>query len=786
MRLLISQDARASLLCLSAAALVMLLGACPAVASESRIEIEAPVFEGGEGLDFFTFCAREYEKRQPGVSVNLYGDPRIVDKLRVRILEGTYPEITNAFLNYWALIRSGQLLALDGFLDGPNWEGDGTWRESFLPGSLDHYTRDGKVYGVPLFYSINTVWYNKRMFREHGWRPSRTWEEFFRLCDGIKAAGVWPLAFQGQYPAYAQGMIDAAYYHLAGPQRFREQRDILPGSFANPEFEQALALAQKTGVNYFQPGAMGMSHTGAQLEFFRGHTAMILCGSWLKSEMQGKIPGGFELGSFNLPIVDATKGDPTAVESYSGYYFVFKNSRHPREAVDFLRFMTCRQMAGTFAKQRDFPAAVKGANDGSLSADLTELVAVINAAKSSYASSGETAPEMEQFWSDVRFKLLTNKMTPAQAAARLEAAAETIRNKAANPDRVTVRHVVKPLLLLAVLAAAIIFWSATTILRMRTARRAGKVASSAGGIRPGWKTVLIFVGPAALFYTLFVILPSIKSFSWSVQRWDGITSMAYVGLLHFRRMLFESDAFWIALKNNLFIMFIIPLFVLPLSLFFAACISRGGRWGKFFRIVFFFPNVLGAVAVTLLWMHMYNPQGGMINGALVGLGQWLSAIGLGAVGAHLESFAGFPWLSQDHLYWALVPMAIWGACGFNMLLFLAAMESIPQTLYEAAEVDGASAWRQFWSITMPLIWEVLSIAVVFMVIGGMKAFEVIWLLTNQAPTTEVHVVGTRMVQAMFSEFNVGEATAIAVLLFLMVFFCTAATLRLMKRETVEF
>ena len=94
--------------------------------------------------------------------------------------------------------------------------------------------------------------------------------------------------------------------------------------------------------------------------------------------------------------------------------------------------------------------------------------------------------------------------------------------------------------------------------------------------------------------------------------------------------------------------------------------------------------------------------------------------------------------------------------------------------------------RQFWTITLPLIWEVLSISIVFMVIGGMKAFEAIWLLTNQSPTTQVHVIGTLMVQDMFTEFKIGEATAIAVLLFIMVFFGTAATLRLMRRETVEF
>jgi len=141
---------------------------------------------------------------------------------------------------------------------------------------------------------------------------------------------------------------------------------------------------------------------------------------------------------------------------------------------------------------------------------------------------------------------------------------------------------------------------------------------------------------------------------------------------------------------------------------------------------------------------------------------------------------------KQNLYWALVPMSIWAAAGFNMLLFLAAMESIPPTVYEAADIDGASPWLQFWTITLPLIWEVLSISIVFMIIGGMKAFEVIWLLTNQRPVTENHVIGTRMVQAMFKEFHVGEATAIAVILFLIVFFGTTVTLRLMRRETVEF
>ena len=211
-----------------------------------RTTIEVPIFEGGCGLTFFFEAARGYEEARPDVLVDLYGDPRIADKIRVRVLEGTYPEVTNAGLNYWALIRNGQVQPLDEYLDGPNWEGDKTWRQSFLPGSLDRFQYQGKTYGIPFLYVVFAVWYNKNMFAEHGWEPARTWDEFFALCEQIKAAGIPPLAFQGRYPGYAGAVIDNSYYHLAGRERYYQQKDLIPGSFANPEFEQSLSFIQRT------------------------------------------------------------------------------------------------------------------------------------------------------------------------------------------------------------------------------------------------------------------------------------------------------------------------------------------------------------------------------------------------------------------------------------------------------------------------------------------------------------------------------------------------------------
>lgn len=752
-------------------------------AEDSRTTIEVAIFAGGEGMDFYETCKVEYEKLHPEVHINMYGDPRIDDKLRVRIIEGHTPDLTNAIeLKYHELIKAGRVQPYDPYLDQPSFDTPGkTWRETFLRGSLDKWTRDGKVYAIPTSYFINTVWYNKTLFEKHGWKDPVTWDEFLALCEKVKQAGIaegagkkpayYPLAFQGMYPYYIRPLLDSGYFHAAGRKAYEAQQHAEAGSFDNPLFIKALANVQRMALNYFEPGAMGMSHTQSQTDFFLGRTAMIPCGAWLKSEMMGKIPEEFRLGTFNLPIV-AGSAEPDAVNIFGGFLFLFKDAKHPREAADFVRFLTSKRMGATFSRMRDVPTATLGTQEGNLSSDLDDLVKIMNRSTGVYGESfNDTVAGMRQYWDNCQLDVLTGARTPEQIARDMEAGAAQVRQLLANPNQVTVRHIWKPLALLGILVVGGVYWVVSTVRAVRDNRHRRAAAASAGRDTIAWGPLLVFLTPALLIYTAFVIVPSLNSFTWSLHDWNGFTSMTWVGLLHFRRLLFESDQFWIALNNNLFIMFVIPAFVLPISLFLAVCINRG-LWGSnLFRVTFFFPNIIGGVAATLMWLHLYNPQGGPVNGLLTALG--------------FHSFDNFPWLSQQHLYWALVPMSVWAACGFNMILFLAAMQGIPQELYEAAELDGATPWQQFWTVTLPMIWSAVSVSVVFLVIGGMKAFEVIWLLTNQQPVTNVHVVGTVMIQELFWEFHIGQASAIAVVLFLIVFVGTAATLKLMNRRAVD-
>ena len=287
-----------------------------------------------------------------------------------------------------------------------------------------------------------------------------------------------------------------------------------------------------------------------------------------------------------------------------------------------------------------------------------------------------------------------------------------------------------------------------------------------------------FVGPSLVLFGAFVLLPSAGALVWAFTRWDGFTGRSWAGLLNFKWLLLESDTFWFALKNNLYLMIVPTLAVVPMALFFAAMIHRGVWGAGFFRAVFLFPNLLGGIAATLLWMNAYDPHGGLVNEALVKLGMWTGS-------DWLKSFSGYAWLSQANLYRALIPIYLWMACGFNLVLYLAAMQGISQELYEAAELDGASEWRQFFAITLPQIREVLAISAVFIVIAGLNTFEMIWLLTSQDPTSGAHVLSTLMVSTMFKEFEIGRATAIAVVMFVLVLAGSVLLLRTVReREDV--
>ncbi|RRK01730.1 extracellular solute-binding protein [Opitutaceae bacterium TAV3] len=773
--------------------------------AEAEVMLDIPVLVAGYGATFFEQVAREFEALRPGVRVRLHGDPRINDKVRIRVMAGDFPDATDAVLLYPNLIKAGRILDLGPWLDGLNWEGDARWRDTFLPGVLERWTQsragggggEGAVYGLPFAHAVWTLFYNKGMFREHGWEPARTWDEFFALCERIEtetaggAAPVAPVALPGLVMRYGDAFLRAAHYNLAGPQGYRDYLQLEPGMRSDPRFVRAAEVVQRIATRHLVRGWQGMSHTAAQLEFIEGRAAMAVSASWFVNEMRGRLPAGFELGAVNFPVFGDTGSGADTLQAQSGYYFLFKtgDERRERAAVDFFRYLTSREVARRFVREVDSPVALWAARAEDYSPWMRDLAEMIRRASESGAGSFDAAPAtsaafqamINQALTDARYRLMTGRISPEEFGRRLEAAAETERARLAEPGRVVVRHgwAAAGLLLVVAGLVAWVGWRGRPARSLSRSGRDARATGYLGRLRPRFAAG--FVGPAFLLFAGFVLAPGIVSFGWALSRWDGFGAREWAGLFNFKWLLLESDVFWFALRNNLYLMIVPALVVVPAALFFAVLIHRGVCGAGVFRVVFLFPNLLGGVAATLLWMAAYDPRGGIVNAGLVACGRWLAAAGApdGVAGWFL-GFEGFAWLAQGHLYGALIPIYLWMACGFNLVLYLAAMESIPAELYEAAALDGASTARQFFSVTLPLIREVLVISAVFLVIGGLNAFELVWLLTSQDPTSGSHTLGTLMVSTMFTEFQIGRATAIAVVMFTLVLVGSAAVMRAMR------
>jgi N-acetylglucosamine transport system substrate-binding protein len=400
------------------------------------ITLDVAVFEGGFGIEWHKSVARRYEKLHPEIKINLWGDPRVDEKIKPRILRRDPPDLASCTVPIWKLIVAHKLYPLDETLDSPAYgQPNITWRQSLLPGLISDTQYHGKYYSMPLNFGLWVGWYDKRMFRKHGWRAPKTWGEFTALCEKIKAAGIAPLAFQGKYPDYSWSTLLATYQRLVPFEKYYELQDIKPGAFLDPEWAHAARLIQELAVKYFEPGAMAMTHTESQLEWVNGRAAIVFCGMWLKNEMKNAIPPGFEMDCFAVPMVEGGKGDPNAVYGGGGEnFFVFADAKHPKEACDFLKFMVSKECATSYILTLETLSPVKGSTDGlKLSEDLKGAVEIQNHSTRNYADH-LTGLYLDFRDTDLRAllaELLENKITPAQFGKRMQAAIERVRK---NPD----------------------------------------------------------------------------------------------------------------------------------------------------------------------------------------------------------------------------------------------------------------------------------------------------------------------------------------------------------------
>lgn len=285
------------------------------------------------------------------------------------------------------------------------------------------------------------------------------------------------------------------------------------------------------------------------------------------------------------------------------------------------------------------------------------------------------------------------------------------------------------------------------------------------------------LAPAVILFVIFMLIPTIDVFRMSLYKWGGYTAeKTFVGLENFQKLL-QSDKFYQAFQNSVLLIVIVTIVTFALAIIFAAILTREKLKGQtFFRVVFYIPNILSVVVISAIFSAIYDPTQGLLN-------------------SFLNLFRGqegvdnpILWLgSQDLVIYSIIIAMVWQAIGYYMVMYMASMANIPDSLYESASLEGAGRIKQFFSITLPLIWTNIRTTLTFFVISTINmSFLMVKAMTNGGPDGASNVFLSYMYQEAYTNSSYGYGMAIGVAVFLFSFALAAVLNAVTKREEIEF
>ena len=260
----------------------------------------------------------------------------------------------------------------------------------------------------------------------------------------------------------------------------------------------------------------------------------------------------------------------------------------------------------------------------------------------------------------------------------------------------------------------------------------------------------LFIAPALLFFTVYVILPIFQSFYISFHEWDGLGEMEWVGIGHYINLL-DDERFYTSLKNNILWLMLFILSI-PAGLFIALFLNQTVTGIRLYKSFFFFPFVISQIVVGLIFSWFYNPT-------------------FGLVGDIFEFFgAAAPSILGDERYvtYGIIIAGLWPQIAYCMILYLTGLNNVAAEQIEAGRLDGARGWRLLWHVVLPQLWPATFLAIVVTVIGALRSFDMIAIMTQGGPYGSSNVLSYYMYETALSEygFEMGYGSAIAVVLFM--------------------
>ncbi|HMM00048.1 MAG TPA: sugar ABC transporter permease [Bacilli bacterium] len=283
--------------------------------------------------------------------------------------------------------------------------------------------------------------------------------------------------------------------------------------------------------------------------------------------------------------------------------------------------------------------------------------------------------------------------------------------------------------------------------------------------RVGW----ILIAPQVLGFVLFVVFPLVFSLYLCFAQWNFIDFPTFVGLDNVKAI-FSDRVFWKSIGNTfIYLVLAVPLTIFT-SLTLAILTNRKLHFLKLYRAAFFLPMVTSTVAIAMVWYFIYEPNGGVLNSLLMGLG-----------------ISNPPaWLTDSrYARFAVVVVIIWLKMGYYYIIFDAGLKNIPGDLYEAAEIDGANVWQKIKKITLPLLSPVMFFVMVMLCIDVFNIFNEVYIMTGGGPDYSTYTLSMYIYFQAFSEFDMGKASVASWVLFIFVGFVTLIQFKFKKKVVFE-
>jgi len=718
--------------------LVFLLFVEPIFASaEETLTIWAMGYEGMK----ISEMVKEFEKENPSIKVKTQAIPwnAAHEKILTSVIGEMPPDLCQLGTTWMSeFIAMNSLLCLDEFIENSST----VTEEKFFTGSLNTCVFKDKTYGIPWYVDTRVLFYRKDILKSCGFsNPPGNWDELYKV--GKKIVDKFNSFGEGKHYGISLPIKD---WQVFLPFLWQNEGDPLKPN--TPETIEAFRFYK----SLFDAGIAPKSGTGIDLiqGFKKGIFPMFFSGPWMVDQIKKQVPK--ISGKWDVALLPRGKKSASFVGGCN--WVIFKKAKNKKAAWKFIEFMTRKQNQIKWYKiTKDLPS-----NKDAWKDEIFQDKKIKTFGKQlDFAFAPPNIPEWEKIahlYEEKLERIVRGTETPEEAGRKLAKEINKILTK---------KEKKSSLLPLAVIALILILFIFILL---------KKPSKESEFDIPHFKNVYIpylFLLPAVGLLFLFLFVPVILSFlisftNWNIYAFSDLSRINFIGLQNYIS-LFKDNVFWKAMMNTIIFAGVGVPANIVVALFMAVLLNESFLKGRtFFKASFFMPVITTLVAVAVIWRWIYNPEYGLLNYVL-----------------KLLSLPTQDWLgSTKFALPALILMSVWKNFGYNMVIFLAGLQTIPKSLYEASSIDGANKWEQFVYITLPSLKPTMFFVTIMSTIGYLQFFAEPYIMTKGGPLNSTLSVVYYLYQNGFKFFQLGYATSIAYILFLFIFILTLIQMKLRK------